>query len=333
MTTEYYLSYDLDKEVILYKKNINDPISPASITKLMTALILYENSELDDMVSISYPDPYDFQGKVAYLNEGNEISIEQLLEFILVYSANDSAYAAGMHVSNSIKDFVQLMNTRAKQLNMSNTNFQNPDGLDQENHYTTLNDLLILSEYILRNTKLIDITKKSKFYYEKDGKLQKYENTNLMLNNGFKGLKTGWTSRAGLTFIGYNQENNRNILTIVNKSFVNENKDKHFEDTLILYNESLSNFQDQLLLNKSDYIYKITNSLNYSFHSHNYEISKFGNINISKILYLKNFDSSKIIFENNFDEESININLYKSENSIQYNFFMSNVISKILLSN
>ena len=333
MTTDHYLSYDLDKKVILYKKNINDPISPASITKLMTALILYENSELDDLVFISYPDQYDFEGKVAYLTEGSEISVEQLLEFILVYSANDSAYAAGMHVSNSIKDFIQLMNTRAKQLNMSNTNFQNPDGLDQENHYTTLNDLLILSEYILRNTKLIDITKKSKFYYEQNGKLEKYENTNLILTNGFKGLKTGWTSRAGLTFIGYNQENNRNILTIVNKSFVNENKDKHFEDTLLLYNESLTNFQDQLLLSSSDYVYKITNPNESSFHSYNYEFYKFGNINISKILYLKSIDSSNIIYNNNFDDETLNINLYKSKNSIQYNFFMSNAISKIVSSN
>ena len=333
MTTDHYLSYDLDKKVILYKKNINDPISPASITKLMTALILYENSELDDLVFISYPDQYDFEGKVAYLKEGSEISVEQLLEFILVYSANDSAYAAGMHVSNSIKDFIQLMNTRAKQLNMSNTNFQNPDGLDQENHYTTLNDLLILSEYILRNTKLIDITKKSKFYYEQNGKLEKYENTNLILMNGFKGLKTGWTSRAGLTFIGYNQQNNRNILTIVNRSFVNENKDKHFEDTLLLYNESLTNFQDQLLLSKSDYVYKITNPNESSFHSYNYEFYKFGNINISKILYLKSIDSSNIIYNNNFDDETLNINLYKSKNSIQYNFFMSNAISKIVSSN
>ena len=333
MTTDHYLSYDLDKKVILYKKNINDPISPASITKLMTALILYENSELDDLVFISYPDQYDFEGKVAYLTEGSEISVEQLLEFILVYSANDSAYAAGMHVSNSIKDFIQLMNTRAKQLNMSNTNFQNPDGLDKENHYTTLNDLLILSEYILRNTKLIDITKKSKFYYEQNGKLEKYENTNLILMNGFKGLKTGWTSRAGLTFIGYNQENNRNILTIVNKSFVNENKDKHFEDTLLLYNESLTNFQDQLLLSSSDYVYKITNPNESSFHSYNYEFYKFGNINISKILYLKSINSSNIIYNNNFDDETLNINLYKSKNSIQYNFFMSNAISKIVSSN
>ena len=235
---------------------------------------------------------YNFEGKVAYLTSGEKVSVEQLLEFLLVYSANDSAYATAMHISNSVDEFVKLMNTRAKKLNMVNTNFQNPDGLDQENHYTTINDLLILSEYILRNTKLIDITNKSNFYYEQNGEVKKYENTNLILKNGFQGLKTGWTSKAGLTFIGYNQENNRNILTIVNRSIVDNNKENHFEDTLFLYKESLANFQDYLLLSNSEYVYKIINSSGSLFHSYNYDIIKFGNINTPKHVHLKSIDRS-----------------------------------------
>ena len=299
----------------------------------MTALILYENNELNELVSISYPDTYNFEGKVAYLSEGSVLSVEQLLEFLLVYSANDSAYATAMHVSNSVDDFVKLMNTRAKKLNMVNTNFQNPDGLDQENHYTTINDLLLLSDYILRNTKILDITKKTKFYYEQNSEVRNYKNTNLILNKGFKGLKTGWTSKAGLTFIGYNQENNRNIVTIVNKSFVDDKKESHFEDTLILYRETLKNFQDHLLLRKSDNVYKITNSYESIYHKYNFDILKFGNVNISKEVYLKSIDSSEMFFENKFDNEFININILRSENSIQYNFFMSNTISKLVSSN
>jgi len=299
----------------------------------MTALILYENNELNELVSIKYPDSYNFEGKVAYLTTGEKVSVEQLLEFLLVYSANDSAYATAMHVSNSVEEFVKLMNTRAKKLNMINTNFQNPDGLDQENHYTTINDLLLLSEYILRNTKLIDITNKSKFYYEQNNEVKKYENTNLIIKNGFQGLKTGWTSKAGLTFIGYNQENNRNIITIVNRSLVDDNKKNHFEDTLFLYNESLANFQDYLLLSKSEYVYKNINSYGFTFHSYNYDIVKFGNINISTKVHLKTINRSELSFANNFDDESIKINLFKSENSIKYNFLMSNVISKLLSSN
>jgi len=238
-----------------------------------------------------------------------------------------------MHVSNSVDDFVKLMNTRAKKLNMVNTNFQNPDGLDQENHYTTINDLLLLSDYILRNTKILDITKKTKFNYEQNSEVRNYKNTNLILNKGFKGLKTGWTSKAGLTFIGYNQENNRNIVTIVNKSFVDEKKESHFEDTLILYKESLQNFQDHILVSKSDNVYKIINSYESTYHKYNYDILKFGNINISKDVYLKSIDSFEMFFENKFDDEFINIDILRSQNSIQYNFFMSNTISKLVSSN
>ena len=333
LTTEFYLSYDLDREVMLYEKNINETISPASLTKLMTALLLYENNSLNEYVIISYPETYNFEGKVAYLTEGNELSVEQLLEFLLVYSANDSAYAVAMHVSDSVDDFINLMNTRAKKLNMVNTNFQNPDGLDQENHYSTLSDLLLLSEYILKNTKLIDITKQSKFYYELNGEAKEYANTNLIINNGFKGLKTGWTSMAGLTFIGYNQENNRNIITIVNNSFVDINKESHFNDTLILYNESFSNFKNNTLINKSDIVYKIINSYESSSYKYETDYVKFGNVNISQNIYLKSIDISKILFGNNFDDENIDINLIKSKKSIQYNFLMSNTISKLVFSN
>ena len=299
----------------------------------MTGLILYENNKIDDLVSITYPNSYKFEGKVAYLTEGNEMSVEQLLEFLLVYSANDSAYAVAMHVSNSVDSFVKLMNTRAKQLNMNSTNFQNPDGLDQENHYTTLSDLLLLSEYILKNTKLIDITKKSKFNFEQDGEVKEYINTNLIIKSGFKGLKTGWTSKAGLTFIGYNQENNRNIITIVNKSFVDKDKVSHFVDTKFLYEESLKNFKDYILLNNSDNVFMITNAYESSFHTHKKNISKFGNINVSKNLSLKNIDSSEMQLGNNFDDSYIKISLFKSEKNINYKFLMSNLISKLLFSN
>ena len=86
------------------------------------------------------------------------------------------------------------------------------------------------------------------------------------------------------------------------------------------------------MLSKSEYVYKIINSSGSIFHSYNYDIIKFGNINTPKHVHLKSIDRSELLFENNFDDESININLYKSKNSIQYDFFMSNIISKLLSS-
>jgi D-alanyl-D-alanine carboxypeptidase len=332
VSTDYYLSYDIENNSILHDKNINEPISPASITKLMTALLLYENSNLDDLVTISYPNDYSFEGKVAYLNKGSVVSAEQLMEFLLVYSANDAAYASAEYVSGSTNEFIKLMNLRANQLNMDNTNFKNPDGLDELDHYTTLNDLLSLSIYILENTKLIDIMNKSKFYYDQDGEVKEFKNTNLLIDNGFIGMKTGWTSNAGLTFIGYNQGNNRNIVTVVNKSFVDKDKQTHFQDTKILYNESINNFYINTILNESKPVYKIINPLTDETFMSVSNITKFGYKDIKTNIDLNKVTKNNINFTNYFDNELIEIQINESRNSINYEFLKSNILFKIFSS-
>ena len=131
----------------MYFKNINATIAPASLTKLMTSLILIENYNLSDYIEISLPSDYIYEGKVAYLKSGQKMTIESLLEFILIYSANDACFAVVQLFNENNDDFLELMNKRAKQLGMNNTNFKNPDGLDQDGHYTTLSDLLIPVSY------------------------------------------------------------------------------------------------------------------------------------------------------------------------------------------
>ena len=299
----------------------------------MTALLLYENSKLSDLVNVAYPKDYIFEGKVAYLDEGIQVSVEQLLEFLLVFSANDSAYATAEYVSGSTEEFINLMNKRAKQLNMNNTRFENPDGLDELNHYTTLNDLLALTIYILENTKLIDITNKSKFYYDQSGEVREYKNTNILIDEGFIGIKTGWTSNAGLTFIGYNQNDNRNIITIVNKSFVDDNKQTHFLDTKKLYEKSVYNFYKSVILYDSEPIYKIINPYELSLYSAESDFTKFGFKDTLTKIEIKNFINSKVSFINYFDNEVLEFELYDSKNKIRYEFLKSNILSKIFSSN
>ena len=223
----------------MYENNSSNSISPASLTKLMTALLLYESNALNKQIITRLPEDYVFSGKVAYLEEGLILTTEELLELLLVYSANDAAYVAAMDISSNIDEFINLMNLRAKQLGMNNTVYKNPDGLDELGHQTTLNDLLILSIYIIENTKILDITSKEKIYINQLDK-KSFNNTNAIINEGFEGLKTGWTSGAGLTFIGFNQNNNRRVITIVNKSFVDEEKINHFIDTKALYENSIN---------------------------------------------------------------------------------------------
>ena len=325
MTTEFYLSYDLDNEQLMYFKNINATIAPASLTKLMTSLILIENYNLSDYIEISLPSDYIYEGKVAYLKSGQKMTIESLLEFILIYSANDACFAVVQLFNENTDDFLALMNKRAKQLGMNNTNFKNPDGLDQDGHYTTLSDLLILSKEVIDNYELLSIIMRKSFISNIEGEDKVYLNTNKLIERNFYGLKTGWTNEAGLTFIGLNQSNDRNILTIVNRSFVNENKDNHFVDTQNLYTASTDTFINNVVIDSNVEIYKIRNSLETLTFKSTTPWFVFGNkLNISNIT-LNEFS------ETNFDyvvnEDLYNVRISDSVNSVKWDFNLSTFFS------
>ena len=325
MTTEFYLSYDLDNEQLMYFKNINATIAPASLTKLMTSLILIENYNLSDYIEISLPSDYIYEGKVAYLKSGQKMTIESLLEFILIYSANDACFAVAQLFNENTDDFLALMNKRAKQLGMNNTNFKNPDGLDQDGHYTTLSDLLILSKEVIDNYELMSIIMRKSFISNIEGQDKVFLNTNKLIDSNFYGLKTGWTNDAGLTFIGLNQSNDRNILTIVNKSFVNEKKDNHFVDTQNLYSASIDTFINNVVIDNNVDIYKIRNN----FDTLTFKSTKpwfvFGNkLEISNIT-LNEFSETK--FDYVVNEDLYNVRISDSVNSVKWDFNLSNFFS------
>ena len=325
MTTEFYLSYDLDNEQLMYFKNINATIAPASLTKLMTSLILIENYNLSDYIEISLPSDYIYEGKVAYLKSGQKMTVESLLEFILIYSANDACFAVAQLFNENTDDFLALMNKRAKQLGMNNTNFKNPDGLDQDGHYTTLSDLLILSKEVIDNYELMSIIMRKSFISNIEGQDKVFLNTNKLIERNFYGLKTGWTNDAGLTFIGLNQSNDRNILTIVNKSFVNEKKDNHFVDTQNLYSASIDTFINNVVIDNNVDIYKIRNNFETLTFKSTAPWFVFGNkLDISNIT-LNEFSETKFNYVVN--EDLYNVRISDSVNSVKWDFNLSNFFS------
>jgi len=304
----------------MFSNNADEPIAPASLTKLMTALLLLDSNNLGDFIEIDFPDNYVYEGKVAYLESGQQMTIESLLEFILIYSANDACIAASIIVSDNYEDFIVLMNNKARELGMSNTNFINPDGLDSINHYSSLNDLLILSKEVLDNIELLTIIMKPSFISDNGGVDKVYLNTNKLIDKNYLGLKTGWTNEAGLTFIGLNQSNNREILTIVNKSTVNDNKDNHFSDTEILYRLSIDTFANNVLLENNEDVYLIRNSIKTSNIKTNEPWIVFGNkykkndiklneINTNRIKFLSNNESHNIKISNSTDKKIWKFNL------------------------
>lgn len=322
ITADVYLSYDYQYKKIMYAKNIDENIAPASLTKLMTALLLYENYPLNHEFITSYPSNYVFSGKVAYIPEGMSVTTEELLELLLVYSANDAAYIVANTVFSNYEDFILEMNDKSNELSMFSTNFVNPDGLDEKNHITTANDMLKLSIYILENTKLLDITSKKDILFDKlDKKL--FKNTNLIIESGFIGLKTGWTSAAGLTFIGYNQENNRKIITIVNKSDVDEDKLNHFVDTKILYQISKDNFAYLNILDRNSELFVIKNSTNVRLIKNNDDFYIFKKLEEEELSYLVSIKNNifQIYYPEIDEDRKYKIN---STNKIEYKFHWSN---------
>ncbi len=284
----------------------------------MTAILILEKYNLQDTVVVKYPENYSFTGKVAYINEDVEITVENLLEFLLIYSANDAAYIAALSVSDNINDFTNLMNQKAKDLNMTKTKYANPDGIDEDNHYTTILDLLNLTLSAIKNNELLTILSKSNFLSDATGTEKIFNNTNLLVNEGYSGVKTGWTDRAGLTFIGLNSTNNRQIVTIVNKSIVDENKYNHFLDTKMLYELSIETFKNTILLEKNQEIYNIRNAKKeYKYKSEKKWI-EFINKNEYINLKLENYDKSNILFK--FKDFKRNYKIKNSDSLIKWKF-------------
>lgn len=135
---------------ILWEKNSDQKSAPASTTKIMTAIIILENHDLDEKVTVSSNFPY-VPGSSIAIDHGETFTVEQLLYATLVKSANDAAHALAEYHSGSIEAFAKVMNEKALEIGAVNTNFANPHGLDNPNHYTTAYDLAMIARYCYDN--------------------------------------------------------------------------------------------------------------------------------------------------------------------------------------
>lgn len=136
--------YDINQEEVLYSYQANERLNPASLTKIMTALVVMENCSMEDVVLIGDVTIHEDGVQLFNLKAGDRITVQNLLYVMLVYSANDAALALAQHVAGSEEAFVEMMNARALQLGATNTHFVNPHGLSHEEHYTTAYDLYLI---------------------------------------------------------------------------------------------------------------------------------------------------------------------------------------------
>ena len=182
----------------LYEKNADMRLPMASTTKIMTALLAIERLDLDEVVVIP-KEATGIEGSSIYLNENDEIKVCDLIYSVLLQSANDAATALAIKISGDTKTFADEMNERAKQLGLNDTSFENPHGLDSQNHYTTAHDLAVIASEALSNDVFKEIcsTYKHSFYISEAPRTVVNHNKMLKKYKGANGVKTGYTDRSG----------------------------------------------------------------------------------------------------------------------------------------
>lgn len=191
----------LDKESgrILYENNADQKRGIASTTKILTAITVIENCDVQEIITID-DEAVGVEGSSIYLKHGDRFKVIDLLYGLMLRSGNDSAVALSKHVAGSIEAFSSLMNDTAKKAGAINSNFSNPHGLSDENHYSTARDLALITAYALKNQTFSKISAtKSYTFTKEDGTKQTFINKNKMLKNyqGADGVKTGYTKKDG----------------------------------------------------------------------------------------------------------------------------------------
>lgn len=204
---------------ILGGKNQDNPMDIASTTKIMTAIIVIETLNLDDIVTID-ENAASTEGSSMYLAKGQKISVRDLLYGLILMSGNDSAVAlAGYYESVYDQSFIAAMNEKAQELGLLATHFENPHGLDQQGHYSSANDLAVLTKYGLENEFFAELvrTKEHTYYdtYRKED-ITIYSTNKFLQNYSYaRGVKTGYTEKAGRCLVGYAVQDEIEIITVV----------------------------------------------------------------------------------------------------------------------
>ena len=185
---------------VVWHKNGNAKHSMASTTKIMTALVALENSSIYDVVTIS-KNAAGTEGSSMYVHEGEQYLMHDMLYGLMLNSGNDAAIAIAEHISGSTQAFVELMNKKAYEFGALDTQFQNPNGLDHDGHYTTAYDLCIIASYALKNDAFREIvaTKYREVYPQNSDRMISLGNHNKLLSryDGCIGVKTGFTEKTG----------------------------------------------------------------------------------------------------------------------------------------
>ncbi len=263
---------DAGSGAILYEKDAYDKRDPASITKILNAMVVLDNLKLSDTYVI--PDGLETVGHIVNLKAGEELTIEQLLYAMLIYSGNDAAEALAYAAGGDIKTFCSMMNERARACGAESTNFTNANGLNnygQENHRTTAYDLALISREAMKNKTFRKIVSAKRYTIPATNKSKerKLRNTNALLYEkpfkmdgkkfdcyyeGTTGIKTGMTSVAGECFAGSAKRGKTELIAVVLNAATAQDK---FDDAIELFDYGFTYYRTYTAAKSSEVIYEL----------------------------------------------------------------------------
>lgn len=237
---------DYDSGQVIQSKNMDMPLMPASTTKMMTALLVMENAELEELVTIGKNPPLA-EGASMNFKETEQVYVRDLLYSLIIKSANDAAIALAEHISGSSESFANLMNQRAKELGAKNTNFLNPNGLTKEGHVTTAYDLSLISREVAKHQYLIDIFHTASYKLPPTNLVPERwattKNQLFMKSSPFYFdptvvAKTGFTPEARYTYTAVAEKDGKRFIVSILKS---PSQNTPYTETLALFNWAFEN--------------------------------------------------------------------------------------------
>lgn len=211
-----YAVYDRLSGRCIYGKDENKQTAMASTTKIMSAVIIVENCNLEDIVTVTEK-AAGVGGSRLGLHTDDKISVNDLLYGLMLRSGNDAAVALAIHTAGSVEEFANLMNQKAEVLGLTNTHFVSPHGLDNSEHYTTAYELAKITDYALKNETIAKIVKTKTTTISINGNPMQINNTNELLGNveGVYGVKTGFTNNAGRCLVTSVKRGDMDLIIVV----------------------------------------------------------------------------------------------------------------------
>lgn len=265
---------DADTGTILAEKNADQKMYPASLTKIMTAILAIEMGNLSDVITVDDDTPYEISGSHIALEPGEILTLKDLLYALMLPSANDAASAIAKHYGKSTEEFVKLMNEKAKELGAYNTNFANPHGLHDENHYTTAADLALITKYAMTNETFKNIVGTVKYEIQPTNKktetryfttlnklLYNTSSNQIYVDGGYispyyeyaTGAKTGYTPEAGNCLVATASKNGTNLIAVA----MNGVSLEMYQDAHNLFNFGFNEYESTTLISKNTYVKNI----------------------------------------------------------------------------